>query len=524
MRVAASFRAALLAVAALAAAAPPARPSPAASPATEGANEDLARFRKAFSGAEQPVAERLSAARGLALVDSRDAAELLCRGLAQTAEGVRALAAERSRVRSRIVETQGAEGLKEAPWWDAPTLEKIRVLKEEEGRLRVRDLEEREILGTLRRSLSNLRDARALEFLETTLQRSATAPLVRVAVAEALGAAGRPESVRALRGAAADRDPGPREAAVAALGRFAARDPEAYRALASALEDAAWPVRLAAARGLAAAAVPESVDLLVGRLGREEGRLRRDLASLLSALTGQGFGVEPEGWTRWWAEARAEFVSGQRHLSRDGVAVAAEGGSGPVSYYGITTDSKRILFVIDISGSMLEAGKDPAVSKVDSAKRELLQTLRSLDGESSFTIYAFHDAVRRWKPSLVRATAKAKDEAAAWVKALGAASWTNTFGALEEGFRVSAAAGLDADYGGAADTIFLLTDGAPTTPGGQLADGAGVLETKRVLEAVREWNREKRVVLHAIGIGPSADNVFLGALARENGGRFVPVR
>ena len=71
----------------------------------------------------------------------------------------------------------------------------------------------------------------------------------------------------------------------------------------------------------------------------------------------------------------------------------------------------------------------------------------------------------------------------------------------------------DKYYPPVADTIFLLSDGAPTNE--DLTDD----KPERILRAVRQWNSLKRMKIHTIGLkGHSAS--FMSALARENGGTY----
>jgi hypothetical protein len=355
---------------------------------------------------------------------------------------------------------------------------------------------------------------------------------VRAACADALGASGsaEPSVIRSVRGALRDRDPLVREAALRALARLAAKEAETLRDLAAALEDGRWTVRLAAARRLAEMAVPAAVDLLVARLPREDGHVARVVGGLLGGLTGQRFGSDAGSWTRWWTENRTAYHSGAAVLVPGGAdPAAAPPPSGErASYYGIPVESRRVLFVLDVSGSMTRPGAtDPALTLVDEAKREWARCLRSFGAESAFGVFAFSDTVRKWRPGIVKATAEAKEDARKWVDALPASSWTNTWAALEEALRASAADprnSMGDDYGLFADTIFLMTDGAPTDGTGKPADAKGLPEWRRVLEAVRGWNREKRVAIHCIGIGNEINASFLSALAAENGGTFVQVR
>ena len=67
----------------------------------------------------------------------------------------------------------------------------------------------------------------------------------------------------------------------------------------------------------------------------------------------------------------------------------------------------------------------------------------------------------------------------------------------------------------AADTIYLLTDGTPTTPDGKKVD------TNKILEAARKWNALGLVTVHTIGIGKNLNRPFLEQLAREHNGKFI---
>ena len=58
------------------------------------------------------------------------------------------------------------------------------------------------------------------------------------------------------------------------------------------------------------------------------------------------------------------------------------------------------------------------------------------------------------------------------------------------------------------------TDGAPTTPDGDLDS------TAKILLAVREWNPLNLVTIHTIGIGGELNGEFLRELASQNGGEY----
>ena len=72
-----------------------------------------------------------------------------------------------------------------------------------------------------------------------------------------------------------------------------------------------------------------------------------------------------------------------------------------------------------------------------------------------------------------------------------------------------------------ADTIFLLSDGAPTEAG-----GVALLRGPALEEAVRAFldaNRAYGCVVHTIGIGPEHSRSLMQRLARETGGTYKAV-
>jgi hypothetical protein len=501
----------------------------AAFPAPAQDSEALARFRKAFD-APASADDRVAAAGGLAGVKGRNGPELVCRALGASLERSAVLASERTKHREELavlgkkIEDNGNTGTTEE-------VARLKALREQDGDLRLKGEEEARVEAALREVLPRFTDPKALEWLAGNGIRGSASGAVRAAAAEALGKSGSadPVVIRSVRGALKDKDPQVRAAASKAVSLLAAKEEETLRNLAASLEDGRWTVRVAAARSLADMAIPGAVDLIVARLAKEQGREAQLMGTLLEALTEQKFGTEADGWRRWWEENRAAFVSGAKTLAPGaGSASPTASRSDERNYYGIPIESKRVLFVIDLSGSMLKPGAtDAKMSKEAEAKRELQRCLKTFEANSAFGVFSFSDSVRKWKPGIVKADAAAKEDARKWIEAQAANGWTNTWAALDEAIRASAADpknDMGEDYGLFADTIFLMTDGSPTNSTGQAQDPTGKPEWPKVLEAVRGWNREKKVAIHCIGIGAEVNDTFLSTLASENGGSYVRVR
>jgi hypothetical protein len=204
------------------------------------------------------------------------------------------------------------------------------------------------------------------------------------------------------------------------------------------------------------------------------------------------------------------------------------------TYYGIQTSGKKIVFVIDVSGSMegrnegnvsdklrsaamgqvgdtlgrkiggrlggaLSSGVKSETTKLASAKRELKPAIMGLDETTSFTILVFSDKVTNWKDEVVIATDGNKGVGYAYVSQLSSNGGTSALAALKKAFTVKGV-----------DTVFFLSDGQPSDAG-----------TDKILSEVDKINKKKRVTIHAIGLGDDKDEKFMKALAEDNGGKYI---
>ena len=99
---------------------------------------------------------------------------------------------------------------------------------------------------------------------------------------------------------------------------------------------------------------------------------------------------------------------------------APEGGEDGhrVSFYGIETNSARMLFILDFSGSMLFEGSDVDKSrkKIDVLYAELRKTLAGLEEGAKFNIVGFAADVRTWRKGPASADGKSRKEAMEWVE------------------------------------------------------------------------------------------------------------
>ncbi|MCE9634231.1 MAG: VWA domain-containing protein [Planctomycetes bacterium] len=317
-------------------------------------------------------------------------------------------------------------------------------------------------------------------------------------------------------------DPDPR-AIVAAVDGLGGRDPKiVLPALTPRVEDARWVVRAAVLAALERTPCKETVDIVVGRLAVEGGRLRDDCLRILKAMTGADVAARPDAWKQWWSSNREAWTgpppaaTGIPDPDKVPTDVAKNAGK-TGGFFGVETNSKRLCFVIDLSGSMNEKAADKGKdTRADMAKAELLRSIGGMEDGSTFALVLFASDVRVWKKEMTVASDESRKAAIAFVTQSPVVGATNTYGALEAAFALGEPLkqkGSDAYADPLLDTIIFLSDGKPTH--------GRTLVPAEIRAAVREWNKRRRVTVHAIAFGKDADFEFMKGLATDTGGVFV---
>ncbi len=303
-----------------------------------------------------------------------------------------------------------------------------------------------------------------------------------------------------------------RNAAVSVLG--AARDKRQTATVLVALEHEDWSTRFAAIEALQGIKDKESVGTLVARLSKETGRMKKRIAEALWELTAQAFEEDEVKWQAWWKEAAATFaIASEKDLDkataeRERRRLAARTTT-TAKFFGLKVESQRVIFIMDVSGSMLESmhgryvGKRGA-ARIDVAKQELAQAIKNLEPGTLFNIFTFSSSVARWqKEGIGVNTAQSRQEALDWIERLGANGATNLYDSVKQAFE-------DKDV----DTIFLMSDGEPTN--------GEVIDPHRIREDVAFWNKHRRIKIHTIAIGGNLE--VLEWLAKDAGGTYVQMR
>lgn len=396
------------------------------------------------------------------------------------------------------------------------------------------------------RALTKLQNPKGLDAIGTLLPAEKD-PGVTVAMLQAISGAKRSIAADAVAKHLANKDGALVQAAIDALGN--SQDAKCAEYLNPLLRSKDWGVQTATIQAVGKLRAKSSIPFLIEIVASTKGRIATEARDTLVLVTGWEFGLEAKRWQDWWANLDPKWEVPKEIKKVDTVA---EGyGQKTTKYHQITTTSKRIFFVIDVSASMNadirfrdSDGKFQTGRKIDLAKEELIKTLKTLDENTDFGILAFEALLDPFKPSLVRANKGSIDEAIAWVRSLRLNGTdgnpilteegyqrgeTNTFAALKWIYGKSGKEGTNGPVtttGGTgmatpklkpiADTVFLLSDGEPSC--GEMT------VTDDIIEKLTLYNQASRVIINTIsfetiGIGRK----FLADIAKITGGTAVVV-
>jgi len=188
----------------------------------------------------------------------------------------------------------------------------------------------------------------------------------------------------------------------------------------------------------------------------------------------------------------------------------------PIKFAGSPLGGTNIVFVIDLSGSMMvpagsminENGDVIQGTRIDRAKIELIKSIIALDSSYKFNIITFTCTMGRLSHELMQATPQNKTHAIAFVRGMYASGGTGTGPAV-------ALALSDKNV----HSVALLTDGWPSCLG---SSDTFALHRQLIMTA----NTQKASV-NVFGIGAAAYQQgldFCRGIANDNGGFFQELR
>ncbi|PAY19673.1 hypothetical protein CKO51_10090 [Rhodopirellula sp. SM50] len=297
--------------------------------------------------------------------------------------------------------------------------------------------------------------------------------------------------------------------------------------------DASYGFRFTLARGLKQMKHPDAWEGLAKLFERVDGQLAHRLDQEFQHVTNEDFGGDEERYQAWrglvgltpepessqgGALAKASEIlrqEGQPELSipqqmglqpaKSAASYAREKRLKPSHYYGINIFAKRLLFVIDRSGSMRTVVGGNA--RIQRAKMELITAINGLDEQCQFGILVFDNDVRAWREELVAADETNKRNAIRFVEYLSAGRSTNTYAALRRSL----------SFDPQLEAVFLLTDGEPTY--GKIVNPSAIL-----LDILRR-NEVHNVTINTIAIAVEPlMATFLRNLSEPSNGEFREVK
>lgn len=219
---------------------------------------------------------------------------------------------------------------------------------------------------------------------------------------------------------------------------------------------------------------------------------------------------------------------------------ARESGRTRLTLFGAEVSGNHIVFVIDVSGSMMatdritfkddgDRGKTVVGRaeqerllkqkieehrRINRAKRELTRVVQALPDDKEFNIIAYSTEVLPWKRKLAPTSKANRKSALDYINAMRAEGITVTDLALEAAFENPAV-----------DTIYLITDGAPTHVGSRGPEKPRDADDliRAIHKRVKVLNFLRDVRIFTIGF-PDAEEEFLRKLADDNSGTYHPIR
>lgn len=164
---------------------------------------------------------------------------------------------------------------------------------------------------------------------------------------------------------------------------------------------------------------------------------------------------------------------------------------------------KDIVFVIDTSGSMAEAGG----KKLKQAKDALDFCLQNLNKNDRFNIISFSTDVRQFADDMRKVSNERLNDAQDYVEGLKATGGTDINGALKAALKMQPK-DSDRPY-----MVVFLTDGMPTV---------GTIDTAEILRNVKK-EAGQSVRLFVLGVGYDVNTALLDKLAEDNRGTRIYV-
>jgi len=207
-------------------------------------------------------------------------------------------------------------------------------------------------------------------------------------------------------------------------------------------------------------------------------------------------GKEPQDFQLFYTRSDEDFgvtLLTQRDAGKDGYFLLMISPKDDWSEQEYT--AKDVVFVLDTSGSMAEAGK------MEKARAALLYGIRILRPQDRFNVVSFSGEERLMETRMIPADEQGRKRGESFVQSLRPVGGTNINQALLVGMR-------QFEANNRPRTLIFMTDGLPTV---------GETNATRIVENTRTA-RIPGVRLFTFGVGYDVNTALLDKLAAENGG------
>lgn len=281
------------------------------------------------------------------------------------------------------------------------------------------------------------------------------------------------------------------------------------------LDNREWAVRARAIETLFDIRTADVIAPLIARIDKENGRLQADVVSTLKTLTGQDIGLNVVGWNNWWKIHRDSWVP---YAGTPTEATPVNATIALPMFQGLNVLSKKVVFVIDMSGSMIRQHPE----RVQAAVKDLAKTIMAMpaDAEGSVVIMNARtpkEGGRYWSKTLKALNGANKIDLQNFVARVLASLTVKGTGtgdfepALEDAMNIPGV-----------DTIYVWSDGYPT--GGKHITPAGILD------AIQRVNQYKSIRINSIITEDperwtrdteTMEEEFMRTLAGTNSGEYV---
>jgi hypothetical protein len=222
------------------------------------------------------------------------------------------------------------------------------------------------------------------------------------------------------------------------------------------------------------------VEFFINTIAENEGLNAVQTEEYLALVTGTRQSSASD-WKKWWDENKEKLEIKKVTVEEMTKKLLEVKPSGEVKeYYGISLLAKRIIFIVDVSGSMLF--KNDKETRLDVAKRELTYAILNLPEKTHIEIIDFAGIASLWFGELKVLTKAIKVVIEKRIKGIAAKGGTNTHDSFEKAF------GLNENL----EAIYFLSDGAPSL--------GSIIDSDELLDQIYRWNRFRKVQIHSIGL------------------------